>query len=319
MKDVKRLNWRQQFQEYLPADLARGKYKQAHRLRIQMGIPTSDWFVALHVREGGFYGDAAMNGHRSASIGNYLEGIQAITRAGGWVVRLGDRSMTPLPPMERVIDYPRTSFKCDLMDLYLLKYSEFFVGCDSGVSCVAVNLFKKRAIIINGAQWAAWPGFLKGNLNISKHVFSRSRRRFLSLKELLQEPLRYQNFYHAVENDYVYYENTPEEIREVIVEFLATPPDHPYSQLQESFNSKRKNQIYEWLEQEAPFCDAEHDVSERYRIAAYCEGDAGTIGQKFIEQNWETDSYSKILVTTAQGEQKESLSFADDYGINQEG
>ena len=96
---MKELNWDEQYARYRSPRLTESKSRSAERLRVEMGIPLSDWFVALHVREDGDLD------YRNSSIGNYPDAIRVITRAGGWVVRLGDASMTPMPDMERVIDY----------------------------------------------------------------------------------------------------------------------------------------------------------------------------------------------------------------------
>ena len=50
---VKELNWDEQYARYRPPRLTDAKREPAARLRMEMGIPSSDWFVALHVREGG--------------------------------------------------------------------------------------------------------------------------------------------------------------------------------------------------------------------------------------------------------------------------
>ena len=44
---------------------------------------------------GGYSGD--WENFRNADIGNYLGAIKEITQRGGWVVRMGDPTMTKLP------------------------------------------------------------------------------------------------------------------------------------------------------------------------------------------------------------------------------
>ena len=53
--------------------------KRREKIRIEMGIPKNEWFVCLHVREGGFRNDYEESACRNASIHNYIKGIEAIT------------------------------------------------------------------------------------------------------------------------------------------------------------------------------------------------------------------------------------------------
>tara|TARA_B100000315_G_scaffold219034_1_gene220714 strand:+ start:5140 stop:5829 length:690 start_codon:yes stop_codon:yes gene_type:complete len=80
------------------------------------------FMICLHVRELGYVG------HRSgdASISNYIPAIRYITQKGGYVIRMGDRTMAPLQPIENVIDYTVSKFRTSLMDLYLISQCRFF-------------------------------------------------------------------------------------------------------------------------------------------------------------------------------------------------
>ena len=281
---VREQNWKQQYAEYDPPKLMGGDHRRAEQLRIQMGIPLADWFVCFHVRESGYRKDADI--FRNASIENSIEGIKAITAAGGWVVRIGDPSMTPLPQLERVIDYPHTRYNSELMDIYLISQCSLFIGPNSGPSDVA-TLFGKPMIIVNSTEWTLKCPLKKGDLTIIKHIFSRSRNRFLSIEEILEGPFDWQGF-SSHSSEYMMVENTPEEIRDVIEEYLAEPEDYDYSELQEAFNQGRCDQIHRYLD---PI--DERSVVTQYRIASRADAAAGTLGQKYLEQNWIADNLEK--------------------------
>ena len=93
-------------------------------------MPPDAWFVALHVRESGFWKslDTKFPNNRSADIATYLPAIREITRRGGWVIRVGDAEMGALPPMEHVIDYAHSPAKSDWMDVFLYGGCRFFIG-----------------------------------------------------------------------------------------------------------------------------------------------------------------------------------------------
>jgi putative glycosyltransferase (TIGR04372 family) len=103
------------------------------------GVRPGEWFVGLHVREQGWKDNGSRaEEFRNADIKDYIPAIQAVTDAGGWVVRMGDATMKPLPPMPRVIDYVHSSAKSDWMDIFLCAASRFFIATSSGPYTVAM-------------------------------------------------------------------------------------------------------------------------------------------------------------------------------------
>ena len=94
-----------------------------------MGVPDGAWYVGMHSREGEFPGDyeGSANDHRNEHRG-FLDGIRHIVNQGGFVIRLGDRSMAPLHGMPQVIDYARGPHKSGRMDIFLLATCRYFIG-----------------------------------------------------------------------------------------------------------------------------------------------------------------------------------------------
>ena len=288
-KVVEEQNWRQQYEEYIPPRLTENRYSYAEQNRVKMGIPLTDWFVCLHVSEN----------HppipRNASIHNYIEAIKVITAAGGWVVRLGDTTMMSLPRMKRVIDYPFTQYKSEVMDLYLIGQCRFFIGCSSGPPMVA-TLFRKPRIIVNMTLWSIDFPIRMGDLVLIKHIFSRSRNRFLSIKEILEEPYAVEVL-STVSDEYEIMENTSEEIQEIVEEFLIKPEPFEYSDLQKAFNKDRRKQVRRWLDQGEPRSwpgvPPDDIVTQQYRIGSLIDASAGTLGKRYLEQNWLMDDLKK--------------------------
>ena len=254
-----------------------------------MGIPLADWFVCLHVSEN------QPRIFKNASIANYIEAIKVITAAGGWVVRLGDPTMTPLPSIERVIDYVHTRHKSKLMDIYLISQCHFLIGLNSGPLNVA-TLFRKPVVLVNMVEWSVGFPLKKGDLAIIMHIYHRSRHRFLSIKEILEEPFTVQAM-NTVSDAYEMVENTSEEIRDVVEEFLTMPKLYEYSNLQETFNEARRRHLRRGLEQGEPRCwrglAARDIVVHQYRIASLLDAAEGTFGERYLEQNWMVDALEK--------------------------
>lgn len=156
----------------------------------RLGVPEGAWYVGLHVREGGFHGDAAGTGgeHRNSRIEDYLPAIAAVTARGGWVVRLGDPSMSPLQPAAQVIDYAHCAEKSAEMDLFLLATSRFVIGTTSGLTTAALA-FDTPMLLVNciSNDWQMWSAR-------TRFILKRMRRRrdahLLSLGEVYREPIQ---------------------------------------------------------------------------------------------------------------------------------
>lgn len=182
------------------------------------GVGNDDWFVCLHARESGYYGDAnSQTGrYRNANIDSYLPAIDAIVERGGWVVRVGDPSMRPLPEHPRVIDYALSTDRSDWMDIFLFAKCKFFVGTCSGAGHVA-GLFGAPVVWTNWAVLYTLP-YVSQDIVIFKRPFLRSENRLLTMRELATPP------YCTATNDrlhslgYEVIDNEAEDIREAVIE-----------------------------------------------------------------------------------------------------
>ncbi len=186
------------------------------------GVPEGAWFAPLHVRESGFFDeDVEWSGNflRNAHIETYFPAIREITGRGGWVLRLGDASMAPLPEMDRVIDYAHSDFKSDWMDIFLIAEGRFYFGMASGPSSAAVA-FGTPTLGTNWFHLGPWP-YCSGDIFIHKLLRSVEDGRILSIAESLAptlfgalEPL----FFEKIGLEAL--DNTPEEILEATREML---------------------------------------------------------------------------------------------------
>ena len=275
--------WQTEREEYLPIKLNEERLKRAEQIRLAMGIPLSAWFACFHIREGDSYGPTSGEKTRNVSVQGYTKGMRAVVESGGWVVRIGKPPLTPLSAISKVIDYANSSWRCELMDLYLISQCRYFIGCDSGPFFLAGMLFHKPVLVTNIVQWGGPYVSHRGDLAIPKHVYSKSRRRFLSLRELLEEPPEYMRWYHPPKNDYVYIDNTVEEIEGAVKEFLQNDPMAPLNTLQMEFNNRRRRQIENFLN------TSDLDLIGKYYIASYLNVKSA-ICSSYLERNWLEDS-----------------------------
>lgn len=292
---VKQYDWPRQLERPLQVSLTKRKRLLAERQRLLMGLPEDAWFVCLHVRESGFHND--QYSERNANILNYVGAIEEITSRGGWVVRMGDTSMTKLPIMERVIDYPFTKAKSALMDVYLISQCRLYIGMSSGIYDVA-RLFQCPMIMTNMNNWLMTFPVRMGDLGVTKHIYSKSRSRFLTVSEWLLEPWAGVSFSHNIGDDYVFHENTPDELKAVVKEFYDRNDDWKPTLLQRQFNEARVHRGREIISERMFFPDnvqpyyrknvVDYDLVERYRLASRLDSAVGMLGSEFLRQNWES-------------------------------
>ena len=151
---------------------------------------TAEWFVAFHIREGGYHGDGpgTTRQHRSADVSDYLDAITHVTSRGGAVVRLGDKTMTPLRRLPGVFDYAHSDIKSAEMDLFLCAEARLFVGTTSGLT-TAVQMLGTPMLLVNciSNDCQFWHDKTDFTLRM---VYDRTAKRYLSLRETYRQPLQ---------------------------------------------------------------------------------------------------------------------------------
>jgi putative glycosyltransferase (TIGR04372 family) len=154
----------------------------------EMGIPRDAWYVSLHVRSSSFADDGHDNHNalRNAPVDSYLPAIRRIVEAGGWVVRMGDARMSPLPVMDGVVDYATSRWKSDWMDVFLCGSPAFFVATQSGLQCVA-QAFGVPLVVTNVLPNSIY-SVDENDLYIPRKLFLRGEGRMLSFREAFRPP-----------------------------------------------------------------------------------------------------------------------------------
>lgn len=254
--------------------------------RDRIGLPRDAWFVCLHVREGGYKGD--WESPVNANISNYVGAIKEITQRGGWVVRLGDPSMTRLPKLERVIDYPFSSSKSAIMDVYLMKECSFVLCTCSSILDTAF-LLDKPVVMTNSNQWVNTLPLRHGDSMIFKHIYSRTAKRFIPIKEWLNLAANITEF-HLPLPDCELIENNEEEITSVVKERLDFSNDQGPTELQQEFRKAHLRAVQE-MSKTFRFSSSEvENCNEWFRFGARMLGWGGEISAEFLEKNWSKSS-----------------------------
>jgi putative glycosyltransferase (TIGR04372 family) len=243
---VDKYQWHNKIEAGYDLDINYHKNIIARSLLSEIGLDFSTWYVCVHVRESGFRNDPGRREYRNSSILNYISAIKVITDAGGIVVRMGDSTMTPLPVLPNVIDYPFSSKKSPLLDLYLIKNCRFYLGADSGIMDTA-KMFFKDILITNMVHWMFVYPLRKKERGIYKHVYSKAHARYLTFHEVLGADWKLQNVFGYIDDNYVLTENTSKDIEMAVSEYLHCHDSNDFSlsQNQLDVNMRRISQARE--------------------------------------------------------------------------
>ncbi|VTR93884.1 Uncharacterized protein OS=Methylocystis sp. (strain SC2) GN=BN69_2093 PE=4 SV=1 [Gemmata massiliana] len=201
------------------------KITAAHRVSGEselrkLGVPEGAWFVVVHCREGGYDANEPGARARNVAIETYLPALRAIVERGGWCVRVGDPTMTPLPPISGVIDYAHSPLRSDRMDVFLCARAKFLLGSASGLSVLA-SVFGTPCALANQSLPAVAFPYGAADLFIPKLLRDLRTGRLLTLAEILGGALGNARFSHCLELAWAETEdNAPEDIRELVLEML---------------------------------------------------------------------------------------------------
>ena len=231
------------------ADIEAEKKNECMKLLNKNGI-NSKKFVCLHVRDNNYYKDAGRREYRNSEINNYIELIKFLISKDYYVIRLGDK---PAPKVKyenkNFIDLPYTNLKSEIMDLYLIKECQFYVGTLSGTMDTAY-LFKKPLFLTN--MYDLFPSFPRKIYDraIFKTIVNKQNGKEINLHHFAELGIKYHHCETDIK-DLIFKENTSDELLEGINEYyelintsdLLNVEKIRLSKIQKEFNSYLKERL----------------------------------------------------------------------------
>jgi putative glycosyltransferase (TIGR04372 family) len=203
----------------------------------RFGIPENSWFVVTHVREAGYKGGEKF---RDSDIYTYLNAYKEIISKGGFVIRMGDKSMKPLPKIEGLIDYALSKEKSDWLDIYLLSNAKFMLGTSSGPTTVSY-IFNVPVVMTNNLPSAAT--YLSKKDIFMPRLLRRFDGSYVSIKETMTLPYSLGTMDSIYKNVFKVevIPNTADEITEAVLEMMDRLNGYEiYSESDEVLQSKFK-------------------------------------------------------------------------------
>src|SRR6266516_724369 len=171
------LRWEAEYRKPL-LELSAEHRGHGYQLLRELGVPEGAWFAGLHVRD-----DRDVGSLRNSDIATYGLAIEAIAKRGGWVLRMGNPDMPPLPPFPNALDYAHSPKLADWMDVFIWAEGRFFIGTLSGPQMIPPT-FGKPVAITNCGPIPTVTG-TKDDILMPKHYRLDKEERYLSMEERL--------------------------------------------------------------------------------------------------------------------------------------
>lgn len=190
-----------------------------------LGIMNNEPFVCITVRDSAYLAslyqgaDTSAHNFRDSNIQNVVLAAEALADRGYYVVRMGAKVRSPIASSNpKVIDYATNGSRSDFMDIYLGAKCEFCISTSTGFDAVPL-VFRRPIVYINMVHIGWLFTFSQRFLAISKHHFSVNLNRELTLSEIFSHEVGFSlNSADFKAKGIELIENTPEEIRDVVIE-----------------------------------------------------------------------------------------------------
>ena len=267
-------------------DLQKNEITKSESFLETLGITKNDKYVCLHVRDDLYYNDPKRRPFRNSNIENYIDLINHLIKKNYFVIRLGSQNKKFNFKEKKFIDYSSFDNKKDYIELFLIKNCDFFIGTQSGPLSVAA-LFNKPIYFTNAVRIfeSFFPLNNHKSVTILKTVRWKKNNKKISLKEFIQLPALHHHF-RFVNNDFIYEENTPDELVKSLDVFINNldKSDYKLNSLQIKFNNFVKN---EYSKKNLILNNEDYmDIFYYYKTKCFLENSSGSFCPLFLEKNF---------------------------------
>lgn len=193
----------------------------------QMGLGEGDRFACFIVRDAAYtkmaFPDKDMSYHdyRNCDVDDYVLAAEAVADRGLFVFRMGSVVAKPLRSThQRVIDYANSRFRSEFMDVFLGANCEFCVSDGLGYYAIPAA-FRRPNAYVNYSPFHMFYSSRACDLGIAKTVSSLKTGKRLNLSQMGENGIA--QFSHTAQYSDAGVSidsNTPEEIRDLMIEML---------------------------------------------------------------------------------------------------
>ena len=193
----------------------------------QMGLGEGDRFVCFIVRDAAYtkmaFPDKDMSYHdyRNCDVDDYVLAAEAVADRGLFVFRMGSVVAKPLRSThQRVIDYANSRFRSEFMDVFLGANCEFCVSDGLGYYAIPAA-FRRPNAYVNYSPFHMFYSSRACDLGIAKTVSSLKTGKRLNLSQMGENGIaQFSHTAQYLDAGVSIDSNTPEEIRDLMIEML---------------------------------------------------------------------------------------------------
>ena len=197
-------------------------YIQGNKILTELGIPKNSWYVTLHVRETGYRDtkNPSLDLWRNADPNDYIRAIKQITKLGGYVFRMGDKSMTKMPDIPNLIDYAHSKIKSEFMDVFLGATCAFSIGTSSGYYHIPL-IFSRPIIFTNSPLFLEYFGLRNRDIYLPRLLKNKKDNSYITFSEFTKPPTSTYASQENYNNSELYIEkNNSEDILNAVNEMI---------------------------------------------------------------------------------------------------
>lgn len=184
------------------------------------GLTEKDKFVCLLVRDSAYLPNLSYHNYRDCTINNYLLACDELTKRGYYVFRMGVKVQNKLiTKNEMIIDYATNGMRTEFMDIYLGAKCDFCISTSSGWDAIPL-IFRKPIVYAPIVPLGYFFTFSNNFIAITKHHIDIKENKELTLSEIFDKNVGFcGSTEDYIKNGIKLVENTPEEIRDVVIEY----------------------------------------------------------------------------------------------------
>ncbi len=190
-----------------------------------MGISDGTPFVCFHARDPVYLSknfpqyDWSYHDYRNSAINNFLPGVEELVRRGYRAFRMGSLVGEQLvTDNAAIIDYASGGSRSDFLDIFLSANCRFFVSTGTGLDAIPM-VFRRPIVYVNFSPVEYVHTYVRESLTIFKGYWLVKEGRFMTFKEIIGSGAgRFMDSTDYAQHGIELKENTPEEIRDVMLE-----------------------------------------------------------------------------------------------------
>ena len=193
----------------------------------ELGIPLGERFVCMIVRDAAYlseylsHEDFSYHNYRDCDVKNFLLSAEELANRGYFVIRMGVKVLSPMYSKNpKVIDYATNGLRSDLMDIYLGSRCDFCITVGTGFDAIPL-IFHRPIVQVNAVPLGYCHAFDSLRILLFKHHIDSNSGLELCLSEIFSRGIGFCLSALDFESKGVtLIENTPEEIRDVVIEMV---------------------------------------------------------------------------------------------------